>query len=92
MVPSKSIDYKKIDFFDCVADYFKSVTLDTDNLLTCQMCNQLNKSQIQYRIKTCKCYLKFKTAMKNNCQLWCSAQNFGDLNEEIRSEWQEANE
>ena len=47
-------DYTSINFYDCIADYFKSTTLDTDNLLRCEFCNKANRSSIQYRMKTCK--------------------------------------
>ena len=30
-----SANYAQVDFNDCLADYFKSVTLDKDNQLEC---------------------------------------------------------
>ena len=51
---SHNIDYNKINFFDCLNDYFKSTTLDIDNLRRCEYCHKENHSIIQYRMKTCK--------------------------------------
>ena len=39
-------DYTPIKFFDCIAEYFKPSTLDTDNLLRCEFCNKENRSII----------------------------------------------
>lgn len=51
---SHNIDYNKINFFDCLADYFKSTSLETDR--RCEYCHKDNHSMIQYRMKTCKYY------------------------------------
>lgn len=51
---SHNIDYNKVNFFDCLADYFKSTTLDTDNLRRCEFCARENQAILQYRMKTCK--------------------------------------
>ena len=51
---SHNIDYTAVNFFDCLADYFKASTLDLDNLRRCEYCHKENHSIIQYRIKTCK--------------------------------------
>ena len=50
---SHNIDYNKINFFDCLADYFKSTMLESDR--RCEYCHKVNNSMIQYRMKTRKC-------------------------------------
>ena len=55
---SHNLDYTAVNFFDCLADYFKASTLDLDNLRRCEYCHKENHSIIQYRIKTCKLVLK----------------------------------
>ena len=49
-----TIDYNKVNFFDCLSDYFKSTTLDVDNLRQCEYCHKENHSILQYRMKTRK--------------------------------------
>lgn len=43
-------------FSDSISDFFKSDKLDSDNKLECQLCGHLNKSEIRFRLKTCKFY------------------------------------
>ena len=51
---SHNLDYNKVNFFDCLADYFKATTLDIENLRKCEYCHKENHSMIQYRMKTRK--------------------------------------
>ena len=44
----------KINFRDCLADYFATHTLDPENTLTCEACGKANRSEIQFKIKTRK--------------------------------------
>lgn len=39
-----TIDYNKVNFFDCLSDYFKSTTLDVENLRQCEYCHKENHS------------------------------------------------
>ena len=43
---SHNIDYTAVNFFDCLADYFKASTLDLDNLRRCEYCHKENHSII----------------------------------------------
>lgn len=52
--PSQNIDYNKVNFFDCLADFFKCTTLDVENLRKCEYCHKENHSILQYRMKTRK--------------------------------------
>jgi len=45
-IGSHNIDYNKINFFDCLNDYFRSTTLDIDNLRRCEYCHKENHSII----------------------------------------------
>lgn len=56
---SNNIDYNKVNFFDCLADFFKSSTLDVDNLRKCEYCHKENHSILQYRMKTRKLFQIF---------------------------------
>lgn len=52
---SSHVDYNKVNFFDCLQDYFKKSPLDSEILRRCEYCHKENNSVIQYRMKTCKC-------------------------------------
>ena len=47
------MDYAAVNFFDCLADYFKTTTMG-DCLRRCEYCHKENHSITQYRIKTRK--------------------------------------
>lgn len=49
---SSHVDYNKVNFFDCLLDFFKKTPLDSDNLRRCEYCHKENHSVIQYRMKT----------------------------------------
>jgi ubiquitin C-terminal hydrolase len=41
-----------VSFNDCITDYFRSETLDSNNLLKCTKCLNYNRTRIQFKIKT----------------------------------------
>ena len=48
--PMKSSD--EIDLYDCLSEFFKTDTLDANNKLFCQHCENLSIAQMRWRIKT----------------------------------------
>jgi ubiquitin C-terminal hydrolase len=40
-----------IDLYDCLSEYFKTDTLDAQNKLFCQHCQNLSIAQMRFRIK-----------------------------------------
>jgi ubiquitin C-terminal hydrolase len=59
---------KTINFSDCLDDYFKTHLLDADNCLTCEACGKQNRSEIKFKLKSCKWFpAKFKSAAHFDC-------------------------
>ena len=41
----------KIQLNDCIADYFKTETMDEDNKLTCDTCKEKTVHEMKFRVK-----------------------------------------